>query len=169
MIGQASCIKGLGDVALDRSDHDDARARYEQALTLCQQAGRVRGQADCIKGLGNLAKARSDLDDARACYERALALYQQAGELHGQADCIKGLGDVALDRSDHDDARARYEQALTLYRAIAEPYSIGWTLVRLARLDPADGERVRHWRAACEAWTSIGRGDLIASIEAEFE
>ena len=169
VIGQASCIKGLGDVALDRSDHDDARARYEQALTLCQQAGRVRGQADCIKGLGNLAKARSDLDDARASYERALALYQQAGELHGQADCIKGLGDVALDRSDHDDARARYEQALTLYRAIPEPHSIGWTLVRLARLDPADAERVRHWKAACEAWTSIGRGDLIASIEAEFE
>jgi tetratricopeptide (TPR) repeat protein len=167
--GQASCLNGLGDVALDRSDHDDARARYEQALTLCQQARRVHDQADCIKGLGDLAKARSDLDDARASYERALALYQQAGELRGQAECIKGLGDVALDRSDHDDARARYEQALTLYRAIPEPYSIGWTLVRLARLDPADGERVRHWRAACEAWTSIGRGDLIASIEAEFE
>jgi tetratricopeptide (TPR) repeat protein len=169
VVGQASCINGLGDVALDRSDHDDARARYEQALTLCQQAGRVRGQADCIKGLGDLAKARSDLDDAQAGYERALALYQQAGELRGQAECIKGLGDVALDRTDHDDARARYEQALTLYRAIPEPYSIGWTLVRLARLDPADRERVRHWRAACEAWTSIGRGDLIASIEAEFE
>ena len=169
VVGRASCISGLGDVALDRSDHDDARARYEQALTLYQQAGRVRGQAECIKDLGDVALDRSDHDGARANYERALALYQQAGELRGQADCIKGLGDVALDRSDHDSARANYEQALTLYRAMPEPYSIGWTLVRLARLDPADRERVRHWRAACEAWTSIGRGDLIASIEAEFE
>ena len=107
--------------------------------------------------------------DARAWYKQAMALYRQAGRVRGQAECIKGLGDVAQDSSDHDDARLRYEQALALYRAMPEPYSIGWTLVRLARLAPTDRERVRHCRAAREAWTSIGRGDLIASIEAEFE
>ncbi len=74
-----------------------------------------------------------------------------------------------MNRSDLDGARDRYERALPLYQAISDPYSIGWILVRLARLDSAASERVRYWRAAREAWTSIGRDDLIESVQAEFE
>ena len=62
VLGEASCIKGLGDIALDRSDHDGARARYEQALPLYQRARDVLGEANCIKGLGDIARRRSDHD-----------------------------------------------------------------------------------------------------------
>jgi tetratricopeptide (TPR) repeat protein len=167
--GEASCIKGLGDIALARSEHDTAGARYEQALTLFEQAGSLRGEANCIKGLGDIALARSDHDSAHARYEQALALFEQAGAVRGQANCNQSLGDIALERSDHRGARARYEQALALYQAIDAPYSIGWALVRLARLDSADSERARHWTAARRAWASIGREDLIESVEAEFQ
>jgi tetratricopeptide (TPR) repeat protein len=122
-----------------------------------------------LKGLGALALDRSDYDGARGRYEEALPLFRQVGDVLGEAGCIRGLGDIAQARSDLDGARARYEEALPLYQAIPDPYSIGWTLVYLARLDPAGSERTRRWRAACQAWTSIGREDLIESFRAEFE
>jgi tetratricopeptide (TPR) repeat protein len=129
----------------------------------------VLGEANCIGGLGDIAQRRSDHHGARARYEQALSLYQRVGDVLGEANCIRGLGDIALDRSDHDGARARYEQALPLYEVIPEPYSVGWTLVRLARLAQARDERARHWAAARQAWASIGRPDLITSVEAEFQ
>jgi hypothetical protein len=87
----------------------------------------------------------------------------------GEAGCIQSLGDVARDRSDLQTAQAQYEQALALYKAIPDPFSIGWALVRLARLEPADEARTRRWVAAREAWASIGRDDLIEERKDEFE
>jgi hypothetical protein len=101
-------------------------------------------------------------------YEDALPLYRHVGAVLGEANCMLGLGDIALERSDHEGARASYESALSLYERLAEPYSIGITHRRLARLSPNQEQRTIHIMAGRAAWTSIDCRDLVKELEAEF-
>ncbi|HYU31944.1 MAG TPA: hypothetical protein VEW48_07260 [Thermoanaerobaculia bacterium] len=75
----------------------------------------------------------------------------------------------ALRRSDPETAAAQFSEALGLYQKVQEPFSIGWTHVRLARLTPEGSEeRQSHLRAAWEAWESIKRLDLVEWLREEF-
>jgi tetratricopeptide (TPR) repeat protein len=168
VLGQAHCIRSLGEIALARSDHEAARGRFEEALPLFVRVGDVHGQANCIEGLGDIALAHSDHEMARVRYEEALLLYVRVGSVQGQANCIRSLGDIALARSDHESAKEQFEDALKLYQRIPEPYSIGGTYWRLARIARDEATRRRHVQEARAAWASIGREDLIDKYLAEF-
>src|SRR5262249_53966927 len=63
----------IAEVSLDRTEHEAARARYEEALPLFRRAGAVLGEANCIQGLGDIALERTEHEAARARFEEALA------------------------------------------------------------------------------------------------
>jgi tetratricopeptide (TPR) repeat protein len=137
---EANVTLGLGDIAMARTDQNEARSRYEAALPLFRRAGDVLGEANSIIRLGDIALFHSDLDAARSAYEQALPLYRRAGAVLGEANSIRRLGDVALARSDYDAARKGYEEALPLYRKAEDVLGeanciMGLGDIAMARLD----------------------------------
>ena len=97
---------------------------------------------------------------ARAMYEKAQPLYQKVGDVQGEANCIQGLGDIARALGQVEKARALYETALVLYGRIPEPFSLGQTHRRLARLASNTSDRLRHlnsMRPAQPGSASTGR------------
>ncbi len=167
VLGEANCVRRLGDIALVHSDSAAALRHYEAALVLFQQVGAVLGEAYCTKSLGDIALTRSDSAAARRHYEAALVLFQQVDVVLGEANCIQSLGWIAQKEGTLAEARQRYEQALALYQIIESSYSIGWTQSHLARITDTP-ERHGHIDAARAAWMSIGRPDLVARLDQEF-
>jgi tetratricopeptide (TPR) repeat protein len=138
--GEASCLKGLGDLALKRSDYDSAMAWYNAAMPLYSRAGSVLGMANCIQRLAEIALKRGDLDSAEKDYKRALPLHRQEGSLLGEANSLKGLGDIALARSVHDEARHRFQSALSLYRRVGDVAGELYCIHRLGDIALAQGD-----------------------------
>lgn len=167
--GEASCIRRLGDIARGRGKHGEAQRRYKDALSLFRRAGWVLGEANCIASLAGIALERADPDEAERQFEEALRLFRQIGSVLGEANCILKLGDIARQRSDFEMANGLYETALHRYEAMPDSYSIGITRRRLAGLAATPEDRARHLQAACTAWLSIHRADLVKELDEEFK
>jgi len=159
VLGEANCVRMLGDIAFARSDHEEARRRYEAALPLYQQIGHVLGEANCVRRLGDIALSRSDHEGARERYQAALPLYRQVGDVLGEANCAKGLGDIALDRSDYEGALEHYEAALTLYRGVGSVLGEANCVTRLGdiALARSDHQGAREcYQAALPLYRKVG-------------
>src|SRR5208282_211710 len=78
--GETNCLLRLGHLALAYSDHDAARAAYDQALLQYRQISNVLGEANCIKSFGDLARELGNGAAARERYAAALVLYARIPE-----------------------------------------------------------------------------------------
>jgi tetratricopeptide (TPR) repeat protein len=114
--GEASCLKGLADLALIRSDLGVAWSTYEDALQLYRRVGDVFGEANCIRSQGEISLRREHYDAAYSQYEAAMWLFRRMGDVEGEGNCLLGLGNIAFSQSVYDVANAHYRAGLEYFR-----------------------------------------------------
>jgi tetratricopeptide (TPR) repeat protein len=116
-VGEAGCLRGLGEIAYMQDRYGDAAGWYQQAQPLFHQAGDRRGEASCLRGLGDIAGMQNRYEDAAGLYQRAQPLFHEAGERRGEAWCLERLGDIGMARGQTVSARSLWAAALDLYVA----------------------------------------------------
>ena len=146
----ANCIQSLGDIARERSITPRPRPNSNRrSRSMSKRLAAGSGQLHQASGR-HRADTLHITPRPRPNSNRRSCSTSKVGSLQGQTNCIESLGDIALQRSQEAEARKNFEAALILYERIEEPFSIGWTHRRLARL--SDGsERSRHVEAARSA------------------
>jgi DNA-binding SARP family transcriptional activator/tetratricopeptide (TPR) repeat protein len=112
--GQALSGHLLGNAYTALGDHDRARRRYANSLTLYQRLGDRRGEARIQHSLGLLAERHGRYAEALGHAEHALRLYQAIGDKTSEAYALNNVGWYHGKLGDYQRARTRCRQALTL-------------------------------------------------------
>ena len=119
-LGEANCIKSLGDVHLQLAEYRQARERYAEAQPIYHEIGSRLSEANCIRSLGDVHLQLAEYYQARERYAEAQSIYHEIGDRLGEANCIKSLGDVHLRVGEYRQARERYEEAQLIYHEIGQ-------------------------------------------------
>lgn len=119
-VGEANCVRAIGDTLLQEYDYEKAQKQYENALVLYRHIGDKVEEAACIKAIGDTLFKLSSLAQAQMQYELALSLYQDLGYRRGEAHGLSSLGDILAQKKAYKQARTYYDQALNVFREIGE-------------------------------------------------
>ncbi|HEY7111661.1 MAG TPA: protein kinase [Thermoanaerobaculia bacterium] len=155
-----------------------ARAKYEEARDLYDQAGDRDGAADAVRDVGGILVSLGDLSGGRALYQQALATFRNLGDRRGEASALTDLinldwiqaGDLAL-------VRRELEELHAIDTEVGDRSGIAWALNGIATVAWDQGDLPRaldlHRQALAisreigkrgwEAWTLEGIADVLHS------
>ncbi|WP_370971098.1 tetratricopeptide repeat protein [Amycolatopsis sp. cg9] len=143
VLGEANCLRRLGELEFRESDNARAREMFDQALPLYRRVGAVLGEANCLSNLGELEFRESNNTRARELFDQARPLYQRVGDVLGEANCLLNLGELELRESNNTRARELFDQARPLYRRVGDVLGEANCLSSLGDLEFRESDNAR--------------------------
>ena len=109
--GRGRILKRLGKI-------DQARADFEEALELAQQAQDLRTQMRVLGELGQLRAGYGQISQAAPYFEQALEIARQIEDTQGLVDALNQLGEFKFNMGQLKESSACYNEALKLAREL---------------------------------------------------
>jgi predicted ATPase/DNA-binding CsgD family transcriptional regulator len=131
---RAEALSGVGVLARNQSDFEQAQARLEEALALRRELGDKKGTSKVLVDLGTVAGDRGDPAQAAAFFEKSLRLKKEVGDRWGTALVLGNLAAAAYEQGNLADAAALSEESLELFRALGDKAGIAWTFETLGEV-----------------------------------
>jgi len=107
-VGEALCLRVLGDVEIGRLRISQGSSHFSSAATLFREVGDLGGEADCALALGTVAFLDGRTSRARSHYADSRRLYRLAGNNRkGEAKAARLIAEMDLEEGRADEAKKR--------------------------------------------------------------
>jgi predicted ATPase/class 3 adenylate cyclase len=117
-IGMA--VQGVGQIAEDQGDYDQAHELYDEGLRLFRELGDSEEIGWSLYHLCSLARQQGDYVQAQALGEESLAHLREIGHRWGIAVLLQHLGYVANAQGDTSRAAQHFQEAIALFRDMGD-------------------------------------------------
>jgi predicted ATPase/DNA-binding XRE family transcriptional regulator len=112
---RARALFGAGWIAVDQSDHAQARIWFEESAAHFRAAGDDHGLAGVLQGLGLTMIAEGHTDSALKMFTDSLAVYRKLADEQGIAWSLDHLGNAALSSGDYERAGELFAESFDLF------------------------------------------------------
>ena len=129
-IGEAKCLRHMGDIERRRSNFDTAKFLFLEAIGVLSTIKtpsneKILTEATCIKYLADVELACKKYEDAKCNYNLSKSIYARIDNLLGTANCLRGLGEVEKSESRYDQAKIIFQEAYCIYVDIEDNLGMG--------------------------------------------
>jgi tetratricopeptide (TPR) repeat protein len=124
----------------DQGNLEEAKKRYQEALSIQQEIGDRAESAKTLTDLGDLLRKLGDLEQAQHTLEEASDAALLTGSQRTEANALTSLAGVLLDRGKLNEARQRYERAIPLQRQHGTKINLGYALDGLGDVLVSSGD-----------------------------
>ncbi len=118
----AQALFGAGWIAVDRGDHGQARAWFEDSLAIFRSLGDRHGVAKALHGVGMMAQADDNDADAAVLFAESLELYRAIDDDEGLAWSLDHLGNAALGLGDYARAAALFAESQGIFHRLGHAW-----------------------------------------------